>query len=60
MLESIVGDWQAIAQTEPYVTNELVEDKRVQHDNDSWLGGLMNELVEDKQVQGDNWMDGWG
>ena len=39
MPASIVGDWQAIAQTEPYVTNELVEDKQVRYDNlDGWAG----------------------
>jgi len=38
MPESIVGDWQAIAQTEPFVENELVEDKQVRDDNfpDGW------------------------
>ena len=37
MPASIVGDWQAIAQTEPYVTNELAWDKQVRHDcKDSW------------------------
>ena len=34
MSESIVGDWQALAQTEPYGTNEFVEDKQVRHDTD--------------------------
>ena len=37
MPASIVGDWQAIARTEPYVTNELAWDKQVRHDcKDSW------------------------
>ena len=39
MPASIVGDWQASASAAPYVTNELVEDKQVRHDNlDGWAG----------------------
>ena len=36
---SIVGDWQAIAQTEPFVENEFARYKQVWHDNsDGWFG----------------------
>ena len=37
MPASIVGDWQAIAQTEPYVTNELAWDKQVRQESDFFL-----------------------
>ncbi len=37
MPESIVGNWQAIAQTESFGANELARDEQVQGDIERWL-----------------------
>ena len=43
-IRRIVSDWQASAQTEPLGANELVWDKRVQHNNRGDGGGCKEDF----------------